>query len=304
MARPVNQHWVPQFYLREFAIPETRAAKEAYVWIFSRNEEDGIEKKTNIRNICAKRYLYSPRSDSGERDYEVDGMLNDLETILSQMWRDIAWDYVNLADEALRKAVSLFVANMYMRHPSNQELSKRVHSHLVKMYEQAPKKSNGIPNIDCFIHNGKKYEIDSSDWYSYNSWNENDHHAAFASLILKETYAITEILIKKRWSIGLIDAEYLITSDKPVSVQHQSRQIFGIGTLGAIITFPLSPTRILIMDDLYQEPCNQYYKIPKEKVGAFNYGIWCEVSRFLITGRPIPDVLSEMAEFIEKNVNH
>lgn len=304
MARPVNQHWVPQFYLREFAIPETRVAKEAYVWIFSRNEDDGIEKKTNIRNICAKRYLYSPRSDSGERDYEVDGMLNDLETILSQMWMDIAWDYVNLADDALRKAVSLFVASMYMRHPRNQDNGKWLHAQIVDMFEKAPKNTGGIPNIESLIYKNKEYEIDISGWESFKSWNNDDHHGFFNQMILAQSMHIAEILMKKRWSVGLIDAEYLITSDKPVSVQHQSRQIFGIGTLGAIITFPLSPTRILIMDDLHQEPCNQYYKIPKEKVGAFNYGIWCEVSRFLITGRPIPDVLSEMAEWIEKNVNH
>jgi hypothetical protein len=36
--RAKNQHWVPQFYLRHFATPETRGKDGAQVWIFSHDE--------------------------------------------------------------------------------------------------------------------------------------------------------------------------------------------------------------------------------------------------------------------------
>lgn len=33
-SRSKHQHWVPQFYLRYFATPESRATKAPQVWIF------------------------------------------------------------------------------------------------------------------------------------------------------------------------------------------------------------------------------------------------------------------------------
>jgi hypothetical protein len=304
MGRPVNQHWVPQFYLREFAIPETRATKNPLVWIFSRNEEDGIEKKTNIRNICAKRYLYSPRGDSRERDWLVENRLGDLERVLSGIWHDVAWGYIDLGSDTIRKGLALFIATMHMRQPSNQDDHKWLHAQLVDMCEKAPKNADGIPNIESVTYKNKEYKLDSSGWDSYKSWGNDEHHRFFNQQILTETIHIAEILMKKRWSIVVSDSEHFITSDNPVVLEHPSRQVFGFGTKGVVVSFPLSPNRILMMDDRHQKPCNQYYQVSEKNVGAFNYGIWCAVSRFLITGRPIPDVLSEMAEFIEKNVNH
>lgn len=306
MSRPVNQHWVPQFYLREFATPESREAKEAQVWIFSKNETDGPEQITNIRNICAKRYLYSPIGNSGignsgERDWAVDTRLNDLETLLAQIWKQVAWDFINLADDAVRKALALFVSTTHIRHPSNQEIVKLIHARLVGEFEKVPKKADGTPNIDRFMHENKEYKLDTSAWESYKACSDDEHHRFFTQSILTETNYIADILLKKRWSVVVSDYEHFITSDKPLAIQHQSRQTFGIGTAGAIVSFPLSPTRILIMDDQHQEPCNQYYPLTKENIGAFNYGIWRAGARFMITGRAIPEVWNEMIQWGNDN---
>ena len=53
MNRPKNQHWVPQFYLRHFATPDSRGNDEAQVWVFSKDEADGDERLTNVNKICA-----------------------------------------------------------------------------------------------------------------------------------------------------------------------------------------------------------------------------------------------------------
>jgi hypothetical protein len=65
--RSKHQHWVPQFYLRYFATPNTRHSDEPQVWIFSKDPGDGDETLTNIRNVCGKRYLYSPIQPRGDR---------------------------------------------------------------------------------------------------------------------------------------------------------------------------------------------------------------------------------------------
>lgn len=38
MTMPKQQHWVPRFYLRYFATPETAAGDEPQVWILSKDE--------------------------------------------------------------------------------------------------------------------------------------------------------------------------------------------------------------------------------------------------------------------------
>ncbi len=299
MSKSVNQHWVPQFYLREFATPETRQSNNAQVWIFSKQESDGNERLTNIRNVCAQRYLYSPRDQSGQRNWEVDDKLQDVESLLAKIWSQAASDFVDLANKPIRKALSLFIATNHVRHPVNRKVIRSIHQQIVARLENLPKKPDGSPNVDGIIYKGQEFEVDTSGWRSYKEWKDDDHHRFFAQTIREESGNLAELLLKKRWSVIFSDTEQFITSDRPVAVQHQSRKAFGVGTPDTIIYFPLSPTRILMMDDNHQEPANQYYPLKPEKVGAFNYNIWHSSTRFMVTGRSVPEVLSEIVGWVE-----
>jgi len=105
---------------------------------------------------------------------------------------------------------------------------------------------------------------------------------------------MAKMLLKKRWSVVFADKELFITSDKPVGVRHMTREVFGFGTSGAVISFPLSPTRILMMDDQHHESANQYYPLTPDFVAAFNQSIWHAGVRFMITGWPVHEVLTEI----------
>lgn len=299
MSKSINQHWVPQFYLREFSTPETRQAKDAQVWIFSKQDSDGIEQLTNVRNVCAKRYLYTPRDEAGLRSWDADDKLQGVESLLAQIWSQVTSDFVDLGDESIRKALALFVATTHIRHPNNLKTLQTIHQQTVKGLDKLSKKADGTPNVDSFIYNGKEFEFDTSGWESYKKWGEDEHHLFFAETIRAESGILAKILLKKRWSVVLSDDEHFITSDKPVGVQHRSREVFGIGTAGAVVSFPLSPTRLLVMDDQHQEPANQYYPLKRDNVGAYNHAIWHAATRFMITGRQVPEVLSEIVEWME-----
>lgn len=71
-SRSKHQHWVPQFYLRCFATPESRGTKTPQVWIFSKHDEDGDERLTHVRNVCGRRYLYTPVDTDGQRKWDLD----------------------------------------------------------------------------------------------------------------------------------------------------------------------------------------------------------------------------------------
>ena len=301
MSKSKNQHWVPQFYLREFATPDTRETKQPKVWIFSRDAKDGDEKLTWIRNVCAQRYLYSPKAADGERSWKVDDDLEGVEMLLAQFWSEISTDFIDLANESIRKALSLFIATNYVRHPANIRTMKEIHRQLLQFYEALPKNSEGTPDISSFSFNGKEYPLDTSDWHSYRKLDENDHHHFFVKRIRADVGHLAEIILRKRWSVAFTDKPHFITSDKPVILQNLEKERFGFGTAGSIISFPLSPTRLLIMDDRYEKPPNQYYQLIPEILGGYNFSIWRESTRFMITGRAIPDVLNEIVSWSERD---
>lgn len=292
--RPKHQHWVPQFYLNYFATPETRGSDQAQVNIFSKDDTDGDEKLTNVRNVCGKRYLLSPIGDSGERLWRLYEKIERLETMMGDIWPTIAEDFIDLGDPAIRKGLSLFVAIMHLQNFETRKIIERVYRELIELFERIPTKPDGTPKIDSIEISGVTHPLDSSGWHEYRKWGKNDHDHFFANIIESEAGRTSEMLMQKRWSIVMTERDVFVTTDKPVVLQHQSHPTFGIDTPGVIVSFPLGPKRLLIMDDMHHEPANQYYPLHKSAEGAFNLSLWRNGSRFMITGRPIHIVLFEI----------
>ena len=299
MNRPKHQHWVPQFYLRHFATPESRGTNRAQVWIFSKDDEDGDETLTNVRNVCGKRYLYSPVGDSGERVWDLDAKLEGLESTMGTIWPSLAEGVVDLAHPTVRKGLSLFVAVMHLRNPESRKAVERTHRTLVELFEDIPTRPDGTPDVKSVEISGEKYALDTSGWNEYRAWGKNDHDRFFAHIVESEAIRIAEVLMQKRWSVILSEREVFVTTDKPVVLQHQSRQTFGFGTPNVMVSFPLGPKRLLVMDDMHHEPTNQYYPLKESAEGAFNLSIWKNGSRFMITGRPVHRVLTEIVKWAE-----
>ena len=295
LARSKHQHWVPQFYMRYFATLGTRDTKTPQVWIFSKQHEDGDEELTSVRNVCGKRYLYSPRQLDGTRSWALDDKLSDIEALLGVVWPALATDFVDLGDEQIRKALALFVAITHMRHPDVRHAIEEIHGQLVDFYEAAPKLPDGTPNVDSIEITGRPYKFDTSDWRAYRNQGKDGHDRAFGEIVQSETGLMAKHLLTKRWSMLCSERDVLVTSDKPVVLRHPTRERYGYGTKDTIVTFPISPSRLLVLDDVPDEPANQYYPLVESNIGAINMTTWHGAKRFLITGRPIEEVLTELA---------
>jgi hypothetical protein len=215
-SRSKNQHWVPQFYLRYFATPDSRGTKTPQVWIFSKHDEDGHEQLTRVRNVCGKRYLYTPVDEDGQRKWDLDDRLQSVETLLAQVWPELAEGYVPLDDDAIRKGLSLFVALMHLRNPAVREEVERMHERIVALFETALLRSDGTPDVEEVEINGQVREMDTSDWHDCRSWGRDDHDRFFAHIVQSETSRIAKMLMSKRWSIVCSEEDAFITTDKPV----------------------------------------------------------------------------------------
>lgn len=224
----------------------------------------------------------------------MDDRLNDVEGLLGQVWPKLATDYVDLSDEHIRKALSLFVSATHMRHPDFRERVEQVHAGLVDFFGSGPMHADGTPMIDSVVVAGESRPFDTSRWHEYKNQGKDGHDREFVQIIQSGVGLMAERLLEKRWSILLSDHNTYVTSDKPVVLSHPSRDHYGYGTKGVIITFPISPSRLLVLDDLHNEPENQYYRLEPTNSGAVNMTIWRNSTRFLITGRPIPEVLLEI----------
>lgn len=294
--RPKHQHWVPQFYLRYFATPASRDSDRPQVWIFSRRDEDGDEQLTHVRNVCGKRYLYSSLDAAGERQWALEDRLGDIEQLLSRIWPALAEDFVPLDEDSVRKGLSLFIAITHLRHPEVRQQVEEIHSKIVRSLESVPRNEDGSPNIGQVEYQGRLHDFDTTGWAEYLQWGKNDHDAFFAQAIQSEAANIAKLLMAKRWSVVCADQDTFITTDKPVALQHLSRATFGFRTPDVIVSFPLGPKRMLVMDDLHHEPANQYYPLKGGYGAAFNFTTWRNGSRFMITGRPVPEVLQELLD--------
>jgi hypothetical protein len=144
MNQTKHPHWVPCFYLKYFATPETRETSEPQVWILSKDE--GGPSLVNIKKIAQQRYLYSPKTPDGTRSWEMENDLGKYETVMGTLWPMLATDFVELQDdEAVRKGLALFISLLYLRHPRRLLETEELHGQLVEMFDTAPKDQDGRP---------------------------------------------------------------------------------------------------------------------------------------------------------------
>ena len=299
-ANPKVQHWVPKFYLRYFATPDTRETKNPKVWIFSKFHGD--PRRTSIRNVGGQNYLYSPKGRDGSRSWKMEELFGRLEALLAGIWPELANGFVDVhGDEAVRRILALFISTLHLRHPNSIRMTADIHTKLVSMYEEFPKDATGNPQISVVNHRGDVVPFDNSGYPEYKDADPENIRRMFVDEIRANAAYFAEALMEKRWSVIFSDSPAFITTDKPVTVVNPRREPFGISTPGTIISIPLSPTRVLLMDDRLDQPKGHYYPLAKHGPGPINLTAWRCCERFMISPRNTDDVIAEMLDWADAN---
>lgn len=293
MTTSKQQHWVPRFYLRFFATPETAEGEEPQAWILSKDE--GEPKLTNIKKVATKNYLYSPKDEAGKRDAEMETKLSNCESLLKKIWPRLASDFADLdGDQSIRKALALFVSLLFLRHPKRLRETEAIHRQLVDLFDSVPKDRNGNPDVFEVEHKGVVRQFDSSDWDCFKKAGPEELKKMFVGSIKREATYLAEILMKKRWSVVFSNRPAFITTDAPVIMLNSARERFGFTSPGTIVSFPLSPTRVLMMDDRHDQPAGRYYPLADIGPGIANGLAWGNCERFMISPRHPDEVCAEI----------
>lgn len=301
MSNAINQHWVPRFYLKHFSTEESRNKEESKVWIFSKIEGD--PKLVNIKNIAAKRYLYSPKDEAGNRCWKMEKQFASLEYQLSQIWTIFANDFINLDNQAFRKIISLFLATLFLRHPKRLPEQEKMQNDLIDFYEKNIPKDKDGNLLSCQVITSKEeFTLDTSGWNSYSNPTKYDKEKFFIDTIRKSSMELVEVLMKKRWSVIYSETKQFITTNDPLVITNHQGEITncGLNAKGTTITFPISPTRILVLDDLFDEPHSQYYPLRQDNGVKINILLWKNAHQFMISHRNSDEVMYEMVNYHDK----
>ena len=114
-------------------------------------------------------------------------MTNQVEALLGQVWPTLATDFIDLGDQHIRMALSLFISIMHMRNPDNRRAVEDIHRELVDFYSTGPLSAEGTPLVESIEIKGQTHEFDPSDWHVYRDHGKDGHDRAFADMVQSET---------------------------------------------------------------------------------------------------------------------
>ena len=290
---PKRQHYVPRFYLKEFATLDTYGKKDkAQVHIYDILQEEKCVR--NIKTVAYEQYLYSPSNDNNNRSIYMEDKLGDLESLISQVWGRFANNRMGLTP-SLKKGVALFIATLILRHPDNLSKNEEIRHFLYTIIiENIPEGETKF----SFIAKGKERIVDIAEIEDMMNASDYNNNMYFIDNIEIFATNIAERLIKKKWSIIASEEKEFITSDRPVIISNPETGLLGIESPGVIIILPLSPTRLLILEDnINNEEDLTEYPLNKGHAPFYNQPIWSNAYRYIIGHKDLEEVISEIFEY-------
>jgi hypothetical protein len=135
--------------------------------------------------------------------------------------------------------------------------------------------------------------ICKESWEKYKAEDPIDLKDVWLHSIRADAVYIANILNDKRWTILVSDDPIFITSDYPVYVPLPKLKKFQIGADDAIVLFPISPNRVLMMDNI-DGPNNKYCKIRSSDAHTINMLTLANAESFVVSPRNIHDVMREI----------
>ena len=214
-----NQHYVPQFLLKNFASREKK-----FIWTYDKNENYSTHnqiKERAIRGVASEDFFYDQLKNSkiGSYEYILQQVEDAAAPIIAKL---IDTKNITSLSEEERRMLSIFIIFQNLR--TKGELVETEFS-LNNLFNLITDKANiKIPSIDS-----------KQIWFK----------------ILKEATVFYKILTNKVWMLCESNNAFLI-SDNPVTLQNSTNTSDIIGTLGLDcfgieIYLPISPSLTLCL---------------------------------------------------------
>lgn len=234
--RPKAQHYVPQFYLRNFA---TKNRKHYSIRCFDKST--GKAFTSNVKNVSQQNYFYDFKLENGE-EASIEELLSRVETNSKPALSRLLEKPTRECLEQNKYVLTNFVYIQEMRSLVFRE-------NYIEMITSLNSRFKQKLNIDSPI-----LEVPT----------QNDAKEFQAMFLIEETEEVTRILGKMKWVLFHNETNKPFwTSDNPIFHHNinisNSHGNYGLLCPGVQLFFPLSPALALIICDPLA-----YGKIPNE----------------------------------------
>jgi Protein of unknown function (DUF4238) len=289
-----NDHYVSQFYLRNFGIPR----KPAFVWSYIRN---GSPREKAIKSVASFDDLYTLTNAPPEIDPRaLDGEFQKVETYTAPIIKQlITAKDANLPDTE-RKKLAVFMSLLANRTLFSSEKMKALGLHLGTQFIERMNRNDALFNamVSKLSESEREEAIKSREIFKnpreHFTLEYEDEEAArkyFLGASLETMEGVAEIMLSKSWVILESDSSRgFVTSDNPIVLvaPDDYPPAMGLGFLQANVLFPLSPDRCLCM---YNKALKRdLVKINREQVGIVNQHIIYSAYKYVYSNIASKDI--------------
>ena len=219
MNTPINQHYVPQFLLRNFQIPEKRG-KESAIFTFDKSTHN--EYQTPIKTTAAERYFYEVKEES----YTIEDKLGEYESITGEIVRKV------LENQSIKKItnkekviIAKFIALQILRVPAMRNRFTQFTDLIEERFNYFG--SRGIPKPS-----------------------EAEEKISHCNFVLNTMNDFFPFVYNKDWVLcESVNSDYII-GDNPVVLNNtfnKGRGNLGLASNGVEIYMPISPKYCLLL---------------------------------------------------------
>jgi Protein of unknown function (DUF4238) len=226
--------------------------------IWTLSKDRGASVLRPISKVAVRFYLYTPPEPGGRRDYSFEDKLAGLEAFFSEP----PW--------------------------------KAVATDFVDLSWEPLRKMLALLTAVMYLRNPQNLQV---AWPAYRDGTDDDIKRVWLDQVGSAVW-MAELLLNMRWSIIVSKEPVFITTDNPVVPLHPSLRFRGIKNPETMMMFPLSPTRLLWLDNRHREPKNQYYPL-KDNGGDINGLLWRHAIENMFAHRDPHLVCTEILENAE-----
>jgi len=297
--KSTRHHWLPQFYLRHFATPESVHAKNRQVWVYRRGDAQPF--LTNTKNIGLEAGLYSSSADTADHCYIESEKLAEIESVYAQFWDGLdSTRPPNIDSIQTRENIAAYIALQMYRNPLWRDLYVASQARLIRSLSKQPRGSDGTP-IVLVPDQGKQRRLTADEWYQLTHPDagaiQDGYVRGLVSNIIMEARAI---LVAKNWQVVVSEVDGFVTSDNPVilvNTQRPQHEWPRLSDPETIVLFPLTPRYALSM---YSQPLALRYKLYNHHMTAgVNAQVWATTKRFMISHRNPDLVHDEIGAYLQ-----
>jgi hypothetical protein len=211
-----GQHYIPRFYLNEFASPDSSDEREGRLWVFDKNNPS-IRKQKSIK-IARKNNLYTI-IHSGGIDFSLENMLGNTESDAAPIFKRIRSSSAPPLDTEERYLLARFISFLAFRTPQFKKHLNVIVQNIVKSHAvEEINNRGGIPTLLRELQSSIGIEVSPEKFISvFNSIKLQPPEGTFQLLMIKAAERMIPYLCSMNWSFLRCTGKcHFITSDSPV----------------------------------------------------------------------------------------